>query len=121
MRPAGALAWACAWAGSAPAHARSMLGGVAHKCERAPRERRTRDRRCCRRPSRGPPTHASPPGAVTAGTMAGVLPVVEVDGRAIGGGRRGPMVARLQALYAGLMDREAAGGREASLPEDARG
>ncbi len=50
--------------------------------------------------------------------MAGVLPVVEVDGRRIGSGARGPAVGRLQALYAGLMDREAARGRDAAF-EDA--
>jgi branched-chain amino acid aminotransferase len=36
--------------------------------------------------------------AFLTGTFAGVTPVAEVDGRAIGAGR-GPMVERLQALY----------------------
>jgi branched-chain amino acid aminotransferase len=53
--------------------------------------------------------------------MAGVLPVVEVDGRRIGTGGRGPVTARLQTGYAALVDREAAGGREAALPGDADG
>jgi branched-chain amino acid aminotransferase len=53
--------------------------------------------------------------------MAGVLPVVEVDGRRIGSGGRGPVVARLQALYAALMDREAAGGRDTTLQGDGDG
>lgn len=37
--------------------------------------------------------------AFTTGTFAGLVPVVEVDGRTISSGR-GPMVERLQALYA---------------------
>jgi branched-chain amino acid aminotransferase len=53
--------------------------------------------------------------------MAGVLPVVEVDGRKIGSGARGPVVARLQAVYASLMDREASGGREVTLQQDGEG
>jgi branched-chain amino acid aminotransferase len=46
-----------------------------------------------------------------AGTFAGQIPVVEVDGRRIGDGARGPVTARLQALYAALCDEEAARGR----------
>ena len=42
------------------------------------------------------------------GTFAGVAPVTEVDGRTIGGGRRGPMTQHLQGLYAELLDRECA-------------
>lgn len=49
--------------------------------------------------------------------MAGVLPVASVDGRPIGRAARGPVVSRLQQLYAKLCDREAAGGREASLDD----
>lgn len=60
---------------------------------------------------RPPPPHTHP------GTMAGVLPVIEVDGRRIGSGARGPVVGRLQALYAGLMDQEAARGRNAALDD----
>ncbi len=45
------------------------------------------------------------------GTFAGQIPVREVDGRTIGTGRRGPMVTRLQQLYAALCDEEAARGR----------
>jgi branched-chain amino acid aminotransferase len=32
-------------------------------------------------------------------TVVGVLPILELDGRRIGGGARGPVAARLQALY----------------------
>lgn len=39
--------------------------------------------------------------AFVTGTYAGVVPVRSVDGRTIGPGRRGPMVERLQGLYAG--------------------
>ncbi|UAL31302.1 aminotransferase class IV [Nocardioides rotundus] len=39
--------------------------------------------------------------AFVTGTYAGVVPVCSVDGRTIGSGRRGPMVERLQGLYAG--------------------
>jgi branched-chain amino acid aminotransferase len=42
--------------------------------------------------------------AFVTGTFAGVVPVRSVDGRTIGGGRRGPVVARLQALYRELVD-----------------
>ncbi len=45
--------------------------------------------------------------ACVTGTFAGVVPVVSVDGRRIGNGARGPMVARLQQLYAELVAREA--------------
>ena len=38
--------------------------------------------------------------AFVTGTFAGVVPVHTVDGRTIGSGRRGPMVSRLQELYA---------------------
>lgn len=50
--------------------------------------------------------------------MAGVLPVVEVDGRVIGSGARGPVTLRMQALYAQLLDREAAAGRGAALDDE---
>ena len=42
--------------------------------------------------------------AFVTGTFAGVVPVRSVDGRTIGGGRRGPVVERLQALYRKLVD-----------------
>ena len=42
--------------------------------------------------------------AFVTGTFAGVVPVRSVDGRTIGGGRRGPVVERLQALYRELVD-----------------
>jgi branched-chain amino acid aminotransferase len=45
--------------------------------------------------------------AFCTGTFAGVVPVTEIDGRKITQGR-GPMVARLQALYKELMDRDCA-------------
>ncbi len=44
--------------------------------------------------------------AFVTGTFAGVVPVTEVDGRALTPGR-GPMVERLQTLYRELMDRDA--------------
>lgn len=47
------------------------------------------------------------------GTFSGQIPVREVDGRIIGSGQRGPMVARLQQLYAALCDEQAARGRVA--------
>jgi branched-chain amino acid aminotransferase len=46
--------------------------------------------------------------AFVTGTFAGVVPVRSVDGRAIGDGRRGPMVERLQALYRELVDADVA-------------
>lgn len=46
--------------------------------------------------------------AFCTGTFAGVVPVREIDGRAIGDGRPGPMVARLQALYRELVVRDVA-------------
>jgi branched-chain amino acid aminotransferase len=45
--------------------------------------------------------------AFVTGTFAGVVPAVEVDGRAIGAGGRGPLVERLQRLYRELCDRQA--------------
>jgi branched-chain amino acid aminotransferase len=42
--------------------------------------------------------------AFVTGTFAGVVPVRSVDGRTIGDGRRGPVVARLQKLYGELLD-----------------
>ena len=41
--------------------------------------------------------------AFVTGTFAGVVPVHTVDGRTIGSGTRGPMVARLQGLYRELV------------------
>ena len=41
--------------------------------------------------------------AFVTGTFAGVVPVRTVDGRTIGTGRRGPVVERLQGLYADLL------------------
>ncbi len=38
--------------------------------------------------------------AFVTGTFAGVVPVTSVDGRTIGSGKRGPMVTRLQQMYA---------------------
>ncbi|KFN51584.1 aminotransferase class IV [Arenimonas malthae CC-JY-1] len=44
--------------------------------------------------------------AFCTGTFAGVVPVREIDGRTIGDGRPGPMVARLQGLYRDLVQRD---------------
>ncbi|KAG2433280.1 hypothetical protein HXX76_008347 [Chlamydomonas incerta] len=49
--------------------------------------------------------------AFVTGTFAGVIPVVEVDGRVIGSGRRGPVAERLQKLYAAFVDEYCAAGR----------
>ena len=46
--------------------------------------------------------------AFSTGTFAGLAPVRMIDGRVIGDGRPGPMVARLQALYRGLVERDVA-------------
>ena len=46
--------------------------------------------------------------AFVTGTFAGVVPVRMIDGRVIGDGKPGPMVARLQALYRGLVARDVA-------------
>lgn len=46
--------------------------------------------------------------AFCTGTFAGLVAVREVDGRVVGDGRPGPMVARLQALYRGLVERDVA-------------
>ena len=46
--------------------------------------------------------------AFCTGTFAGLVAVREVDGRVIGDGKPGPMVARLQALYRGLVERDIA-------------
>lgn len=45
--------------------------------------------------------------AFVTGTFAGVVPVIEVDGRQLTQGR-GPMVERLQGLYKALMERDVA-------------
>jgi len=46
--------------------------------------------------------------AFVTGTFAGVVPVMEVDGRPIGAGTRGPMTARLQERYRDFIDAECA-------------
>ncbi len=46
--------------------------------------------------------------AFCTGTFAGVVPVREIDGRQIGDGTRGPVVRRLQQLYADLVARDVA-------------
>jgi branched-chain amino acid aminotransferase len=46
--------------------------------------------------------------AFVTGTFAGIVPVHTVDGRAIGAGTPGPMVSRLQSLYADLVARDVA-------------
>jgi len=47
--------------------------------------------------------------AFTTGTLAGLHPVGEVDGRTIGSGQRGPVTERLQQGYTELLRREANG------------
>lgn len=44
--------------------------------------------------------------AFVTGTFAGIAPVTEIDGRTIGAGERGPMVAALQQRYVELLDQE---------------
>jgi branched-chain amino acid aminotransferase len=46
--------------------------------------------------------------AFVTGTFAGIAPVRSIDGRSVGDGRPGPMVARLQALYRDLVLRDVA-------------
>lgn len=48
--------------------------------------------------------------AFVTGTFAGVVPVREIDGRVVGTGTRGTMVARLQQLYMALVTEESAQG-----------
>ena len=47
--------------------------------------------------------------AFVTGTFAGVAPVRSVDGRTIGSGERGPVVTRLQELYADWVAADVAG------------
>jgi branched-chain amino acid aminotransferase len=49
--------------------------------------------------------------AFVTGTFAGVVHATEVDGRVMNGGRRGPMVERLQGLYKELVARDVERGR----------
>jgi branched-chain amino acid aminotransferase len=49
--------------------------------------------------------------AFVTGTFAGVVPVRSVDGRTIGTGERGPVVERLQRMYAELVHADVAGRR----------
>ena len=44
--------------------------------------------------------------AFVTGTFAGLAPVAEIDGRVIGDGQRGPMVAQLQQLYLAMLESE---------------
>jgi branched-chain amino acid aminotransferase len=44
--------------------------------------------------------------AFVTGTFAGLVPVREIDGRAMGDGRRGPLVKRLQQHYMALVEAE---------------
>ena len=44
--------------------------------------------------------------AFVTGTFAGLVPVREIDGRVIGGGKRGPMVGKLQRCYSEMLERE---------------
>ena len=47
--------------------------------------------------------------AFVTGTFAGVIPVVEIDGHELSGGRRGQITERLQKLYIELIKRECSG------------
>ena len=47
--------------------------------------------------------------AFVTGTFAGLTPVVEFDGKPMGGGQRGPVCERLQALYLELIRSECGG------------
>jgi branched-chain amino acid aminotransferase len=47
--------------------------------------------------------------AFVTGTFAGIAPVRSVDGRTIGSGARGPVVRRLQELYAEWVAADVAG------------
>jgi branched-chain amino acid aminotransferase len=47
--------------------------------------------------------------AFVTGTFAGVAPVVSIDGRTIGSGGRGPVVSRLQGMYAEWVAADVAG------------
>jgi len=42
----------------------------------------------------------------TTGTMGELTPVVNIDGRVIGGGKRGPITARLQEVFKTLPERD---------------
>lgn len=42
--------------------------------------------------------------AFVTGTFAGQIPVVQVDGRVIGQGQRGPLTQRLQQLYVAMVE-----------------
>jgi len=44
--------------------------------------------------------------AFVTGTFAGLTPVVDIDGRSIGEGKRGEMVDHLQALYLQMIEQE---------------
>jgi len=55
--------------------------------------------------------------AFCTGTFPSQLPVIEVDGRTIGDGKPGPVVARLQQLYAELVREDIRRGREAVMRE----
>ena len=56
--------------------------------------------------------------AFVTGTFAGVIPVVEVDGRVIGRGVRGPLTQRLQQLYMGSTEAYTAKGRRVLGDDD---
>jgi len=54
--------------------------------------------------------------AFVTGTMAGQIPVNEIDGRKIGIGSRGPVTQRLQEIYRAWFDEECAKGRGEGMP-----
>mmetsp|Transcript_50566 Transcript_50566/g.161764 ORF Transcript_50566/g.161764 Transcript_50566/m.161764 type:complete len:134 (-) Transcript_50566:15-416(-) len=53
--------------------------------------------------------------AFVTGTFAGLIPATSLDGRAIGGGARGQITARLQGLYVKYVSEATARGRELEL------
>lgn len=59
--------------------------------------------------------------AFVTGTFAGVIPVVQVDGRTIGAGARGPITSAIQKAYMAFVEEFCAHGRQAdarpSCPE----
>ncbi|NKC16379.1 MAG: aminotransferase class IV [Gammaproteobacteria bacterium] len=56
--------------------------------------------------------------AFVTGTFAGVAPVGSVDGRILGDGQRGPVVARLQELYLRALEHECAPGPHVCLRDN---
>lgn len=55
--------------------------------------------------------------AFVTGTMAGQIPVKEVDGRTIGEGKRGPVTKRLQEIYKEFLESKCSEPRGEGMPE----